>query len=112
MIFVLVLALAVTLGIQNGNDRLLTDRIEVKVAELKTVGTKIGTIKQRDLRTTQDYIQAYSEIEALLLEYEAKIAPARFLEARFSAAASARGLLAANDCRAASERSGASPVVG
>jgi hypothetical protein len=33
------LAVAVAFGIQNGNDRLLTDRIEAKVAELKIKGT-------------------------------------------------------------------------
>jgi len=67
------LAVAVTFGIQNGNDRLLTDKIEAKIAELTPVARKIGAIKQRDLQTTEDYIQAYSEIEILLPEYASEI---------------------------------------
>jgi hypothetical protein len=73
MIFVIALGLAITFGVQNGNDRLLTDEVYARAANLKTVAEKIGTIKQRDLKTTDDYIEAYSEIEALLPEYEAQI---------------------------------------
>jgi hypothetical protein len=73
MIFVVALSLAITFGIQNGNDRLLTDKIYARAAELKTVAEKIGAIKQRDLKTTDDYIEAYSEIEALLPEYDSHL---------------------------------------
>jgi len=73
MIFVIVLGLAITFGVQNGDDRLLTDKIYARAAELKTVAEKIGTIKQRDLKTTDDYIEAYSEIEALLPEYDSQL---------------------------------------
>jgi hypothetical protein len=73
MIFVVALGLAITFGVQNGTDRLLTDKISATVNSLKAVAEKIGAIKQRDLKTTDDYIQAYSEIEALLPEYESQI---------------------------------------
>jgi hypothetical protein len=73
MIFVLALGLAITFGIQNGNDRLLTDEILARAGNLRTVAEKIGAIKQRDMKTTGDYIEAYSEIEALLPEYEDQI---------------------------------------
>src|SRR5208337_4720481 len=66
MIFVVVLSLAITYGVQNGNDRRMVEKIEATAKDLTAAGTKIGTIKQRDLKTTDDYIQAYTEIEALL----------------------------------------------
>ena len=73
MIFVVTLGLAITFGVQNGTDRLLTDKTSATVNGLKAVAEKIGAIKQRDLKTTDDYIQAYSEVETLLPEYESQI---------------------------------------
>lgn len=73
MIFVVVLSLAVTYGIQNGNDVRMNQNITASTTEMNSLATKIGTIKQRDLRTADDYIQAYAEIEALLPEYESEI---------------------------------------
>jgi hypothetical protein len=73
MIFVVVLSLAVTYGVQNGTDRRMVEKIEAVAKDLIAVATKIGTIKQRDLQTTDDYIQAYSEIDALLPDFESKI---------------------------------------
>ncbi len=73
VLFVLVVSLAVTYGVQNGNDRIMVEKITGAAKNLTAVGTKIGVIKQRDLRTTIDYIQAYSEIEALLPEFESEI---------------------------------------
>jgi hypothetical protein len=73
MIFVVALSLAVTYGIQNGNDQHMVEKITDTANDLTTVSTKIGAIKQRDLRTVGDYIQAYSEIEALLPEFESEI---------------------------------------
>jgi hypothetical protein len=73
MFFVLALSLAITFGIQNGNDRLLTDRITDTAADLTRVAQKIGAIKQRNMKTTDDYIQAFAEIEALVPEYDLKV---------------------------------------
>lgn len=73
MIFVLALSLSVTYGTQNGNDQRMVEKITAAAKDLTDVGTKIGAIKQRDLRTTGDYIQAYTEIEMLLPEYESDL---------------------------------------
>lgn len=56
MIFVVVLGLAITFGIQNGNDQLLTDEVTTSVKDFGATAAKIGAIKQRDLKTTDDYI--------------------------------------------------------
>ena len=73
MSFTVVLCLAVTFGIQNGRDRIVTGQINKSAVELREIATKITRLKQRDLTTTRDYIQAYSEIELLQPDYEAKI---------------------------------------
>jgi uncharacterized membrane protein len=69
MLFVVVLALAITFGIQNGRDRQMTQKIQAIAKNLGSVGNKIAAIKQRELQTTADYIQTYSEIDSLLPEY-------------------------------------------
>jgi hypothetical protein len=71
--FLIVQSLAVTYGIQSGNDRRMNEKINSAIAELRAVATKIGAIKQRDLRTTDDYLQAYAEIETLLPEFESDL---------------------------------------
>lgn len=73
MIFVIVFGLATTFGIQNGNERIVTDEVTVASAALKTIATKISTIKQREMKTTEDYIQAYKEIDSLLPEFDSKV---------------------------------------
>lgn len=73
MLFACVLSLAITYGIQNGNDRLLVSKLTAAGKDLSAVETRIGAIKHRDMRTTGDYIQAYSEIDVLLPDLEAKI---------------------------------------
>lgn len=73
MTFVIMLSLAVTYGIQNGNDQHMVERITAAGSDLTKVGTKIGAIKQRNLQTTYDYIQAYAEVETMLPEFESKI---------------------------------------
>lgn len=73
MLFVIFLSLAVTYGIQNGNDQRMVEKITTVAKDLTTAASKIGSIKQRDLRTTGDYIQAYSEIESLLPDFESDI---------------------------------------
>jgi hypothetical protein len=37
------------------------------------VATKIGSIKQRELKTVDDYIQAYKEIDTLLPEFDSHV---------------------------------------
>ena len=67
------LGLAITLGIQNGDDRIMTDQVTDVLKDFKAVAGKIGAIKQRDLETTGDYIQAFSEVGALLPELESDV---------------------------------------
>jgi hypothetical protein len=71
--FTLLLGLSVTFGIQNGHDRILTEKTIVMTNDLKSVATKIGAIKARDMQTAGDYIQAYSEVEALVPELQTQI---------------------------------------
>jgi len=73
MIFVVVMSLAITYGVQNGSDRRMTDKIEAVAKDLTAVGNKIGAIKRRDLRTTEDYVRAYAEIGELLPEFDVRI---------------------------------------
>jgi hypothetical protein len=72
-IFVVVLSVATTFGIQNGNDRLQTMKVKEGMAGFQDVANKIGAIKNRDLRTTSDYIEAYEEMEPLIAEFDAKL---------------------------------------
>jgi hypothetical protein len=48
MMFVVVLALAITYGIQNGNDRRTVEKTEAVAKDLSAVGSKIGAIKLRN----------------------------------------------------------------
>lgn len=73
MFFTSAICIAVTFGIQNGNDRILTDKIRKSSMELKEIATTIGNLKQRDLQTTADYISIYSEIEGFLPAFDAKL---------------------------------------
>ncbi|MGB8801605.1 MAG: hypothetical protein WCC97_13025 [Candidatus Acidiferrales bacterium] len=72
-IFVVILSAATTFGIQNGNDRLVTMKVKEGMAGFQDVAKKIGAIKNRDLRTTSDYIGAYEEMEPLLAEFDGKL---------------------------------------
>ena len=78
-VFAVVFCIAVTFGIQNGSDRILTRDFEASNAALKELMTKVGGIKQRKLETTQDYIDAYAELEPLIADLDAKIARAEEL---------------------------------
>lgn len=72
-VFVIAMVIAATFGLQNGEDRRTVDTIEEGQKEFQAVAMKIGTIKQRDFRTTQDYINAYSEIEPLLDDFDKRL---------------------------------------
>jgi hypothetical protein len=71
--FAIVLCAAVCFGIQNGNDRKTTAQVEGGAKGFQDVAQRIGAIKNRDLRTTRDYIAAYEEIAPLLAEFDAKL---------------------------------------
>ena len=72
-LFMTVLCIAITFGIQNGNDRQSTAQIEAAAKGFQDVATKIGAIKSRDLRTTRDYTDAYEAIDPLLGDFDAKL---------------------------------------
>lgn len=73
MIFVIIVSLATTYGIQNGIDRRTREKVEIVAKALAAAGGKIGAVKDRNLQTTGDYIEAYSEIESLLPDFETKL---------------------------------------
>jgi hypothetical protein len=72
-LFMTALCIAITFGVQNGNDRQSTAQIEAATKGFQDVATKIGAIKSRDLRTTKDYIDAYEAIDPLLGEFDGKL---------------------------------------
>jgi hypothetical protein len=72
-LFTVILCVAITFGIQNGNDRMSTSKIEEGTKDFQDIAVKIGGIKARELRTTKDYVDAYSEIEPLLTEFDVKL---------------------------------------
>jgi hypothetical protein len=71
--FATVLCVAVTFGVQNGSDRRATAEIEKATKGFQDVAAKIGAIKSRDLKTTEDYIDSYEEMEPLLTDFDAKL---------------------------------------
>ncbi len=73
MFSISILSLAVIFGIQNGQDRLVVDQLKKGGAELQGIGAKIGDLKRQDLKTTDDYIRVYGEIEQLEPEFDEKI---------------------------------------
>jgi hypothetical protein len=68
-----VISLTTTFGIQNGHDRKLTAQIESVRASLSDIEAKAAKLMSRDLRTTDDYIQTYGELEPVLDEYDLKL---------------------------------------
>ena len=57
----------------NGQDTAMAAATLTATKDLFDVETKIGAIKQRNLRTTDDYTEAYGEIEMLLPTLESDI---------------------------------------
>jgi len=68
-----VLSAAITLGIQNHNDRVLTAQIAQSESELRAVGAQIAAIKDHHFGTMSEYIDAYARIEPLLKDYDQKL---------------------------------------
>jgi hypothetical protein len=67
------LCLGTTFGIQSGNDRKSTAQVEAHTREFRDLAQRIGVIKTRNLKTTQDYVEAYDEINPLLVEFDGKL---------------------------------------
>ena len=60
-------------GVWNGHRRENIQRMESFLAQtpsLAEIANKIVSIKARDLKSTQDYVDAYKEIESLLPEWK------------------------------------------
>ena len=69
----IVLSIAITFGIQNGNDRMSVATVENATKGFLDVANKIGSIKKRELKTTQDYIDSYEETEPLITAFDSKV---------------------------------------
>lgn len=65
---------AITLAIQERNDRALSAEIERTSVELKVAGEQIAEIKDANLITMNDFIGAYPQIEHLQSDYDQKVA--------------------------------------
>ena len=53
--------------------RMASAKVEQSTKAFQDVAAKIGTIKSRELRTTKDYIDAYEEIDPLLVDFDARL---------------------------------------
>ena len=65
-----VLAVGLTLGLQNHEDHVLTAQITQTEADLRVMGTRIADIKDHEFKTMAEYVAAYAEIEPLLTAYD------------------------------------------
>lgn len=72
-LFTVALCVATAFGIENGNDRKTTAEVGEATKGFQDIASKIGAIKGRDLRTAKDYIDAYEEIDPLLLQFDDKL---------------------------------------
>ena len=63
-------------GIRNGHNREKVHKIEALISGALSageIGTKVSAIKNRELKTTTDYVEAYNEIDRLLPEWKRKV---------------------------------------
>jgi len=65
--------LAVTLTLQDREQRRLDAEIDRASSDLKSAGAQIASIKDADLQSMNDYISAYAQIEPLQKEYDQKL---------------------------------------
>src|SRR5260370_30324311 len=70
---VAVLSVAVALGIQQHNDRVLGAQVAQGESELRTLGAQISAIKDHQFGTMSEYIAAYARVEPLLKDYDQKL---------------------------------------
>jgi hypothetical protein len=66
-------ATSVTLVVRDRNEKEMLSQLERSQSELRVLGGQIANIKDADLTSTNDFISAYSQIEPLEKEYEAKL---------------------------------------
>ncbi len=69
----MVLIVAIALGIQSHNDRVLGAQVVQSESELRTVGAQIAAIKDHQFGTMSEYIAAYARVEPLLKDYDQKL---------------------------------------
>src|SRR5262252_6866582 len=70
VVLLLIAIFAVTLAVQEHNDRVLSDEIAGTASDLQDTGARITSIRDADLKDMNDYIRAYSEIAPLLDDYD------------------------------------------
>ena len=73
ILLVAVLSVAVALGIQDHDDRVLETQVAQRESELRTLGAQIAAIKDHQFRTMDEYIAAYARVEPLLKDYDQKL---------------------------------------
>jgi hypothetical protein len=69
----MVVWLAVTLALEDRQQRRTDAEIDRASSELKSAGVQIAYIKDADLQSMNDYISAYAQIEPLQKEYDQKL---------------------------------------
>lgn len=67
------LSVAITLGIQTHNDRVLDAQVAQSESELRALGAQIAAIKDHQFATMNEYIAAYARVEPLLKDYDQKL---------------------------------------
>jgi len=70
IVFTVIISSAVVFGVQLGNDRKLRGEFAQQAQEFQKTAIQIGTIKSNNLKTTDDYIRAYTEIYSLEPKYD------------------------------------------
>lgn len=71
--FAVVLIVAIVLGIQSHNDRVLGAQVAQSESDLRTLGAQIAAIKDHQFATMNEYIAAYARVEPLLKDYDQKL---------------------------------------
>ena len=73
IVFTIALIVAIALGIQSHNDRVLGAQIAETESDLRTLGAQIAAIKDHQFGTMDEYIAAYARVEPLLKDYDQKL---------------------------------------
>lgn len=68
-----VLGVALALGIQKHNDRVLGAQVAQSESELRILGAQIAAVKDHQFGTMNEYIAAYARVEPLLKDYDQKL---------------------------------------
>jgi hypothetical protein len=66
-------SIAIALGIQDHNDRVLGAQVVRSESELRALGAQIAAIKDHQFGTMSEYIAAYARVEPLLKDYDQKL---------------------------------------